>query len=440
MIPRYTRPEMGHVWSDANRFAKWLEVETAAAETLAETGQVPQEAAAAIRARAKIDVARIHELEARVKHDVIAFTMAVGESIGDAAAARWLHYGMTSNDVVDTAQALQVREASKLIERELVMFGEILDVRAHEFRHTPQIGRTHGIHAEPITFGLKIANWFSENQRNIERFRKAAAQMAVGKISGAVGTASHLGPEIEERICKRLGLAVDPVASQVIQRDRHAQYLSALAHIGAMLERIALEIRHLQRTEVREAEEPFSEGQRGSSAMPHKRNPVSCEQVCGLARLVRSNMLAAFENVALWHERDISHSSVERVILPDSTILVDYLLNKTANLIDTLMVYPQRMLKNLESTGGLVFSGQLLLDLVEAGMLREDAYRLVQRSAMKAWKEDLDFRQLIMIDKEISSKVKRNTLEHAFDLKRPLRNIDKIFQRVFGATSGDWGV
>src|SRR5438045_90131 len=425
---------MGHVWSDANRFAKWLEVEIAAAETLAEAGQVPKEAAAAIRGRAKVDVARIHELEAKVKHDVIAFTMAVGESIGDLDAARWLHYGMTSNDVVDTAQALQVRDVSKLIERNLVMFGEILDLRAHEFRHTPQIGRTHGIHAEPITFGLKIANWFSENQRNIERFRDAAAQMAVGKISGAVGTASHLGTEIEERICKRLGLSVAPVASQVIQRDRHAQYLGALAHIGAMLERIALGIRHLQRTEVREAEEPFSEGQRGSSAMPHKRNPVSCEQICGLARLVRSNMLAAFENVALWHERDISHSSVERVILPDSTTLVDYLLQKTTNLLDTMFVYPERMKANLESTRGLVFSGQLLLDLVEHGLSREDAYRLVQAHAMRAWREGLDFRQLVLQDKSITSKVPAKQLEHAFDLKRQLRNIDLIFARVFRET------
>jgi adenylosuccinate lyase len=323
LIPRYTRAEMGRVWSDANKYARWLDVEIAATETLADAGQVPKEAAAAIRAKAKADPARINEIESHVKHDVIAFTMAVGETIGDADAARWLHYGMTSNDVVDTAQALLVRDASGLIEKNLVIFGEILDIRAHEFRHTPQIGRTHGIHAEPITFGLKIANWFAENQRNIARFRDAAAQMAVGKISGAVGNASHLGPDIEERICKRLGLSVAPVASQVIQRDRHAHYVSTLALIAATLEKIALEIRHLQRTEVREAEEPFGHEQRGSSAMPHKRNPVTCEQVCGLARIVRSNMLAAYENVALWHERDISHSSVERIILPDSTILVD---------------------------------------------------------------------------------------------------------------------
>src|SRR5438094_7534087 len=330
LIPRYTREEMGLVWSDANKYSKWLDVELDATETLAESGEVPKEAAAAIRARAKVDAARINDLETRVKHDVIAFTMNVGESIGDPAAARWLHYGMTSNDIVDTAQALLIRDASRLIEAALVKFGDVLAKRAQEFRHTPQIGRTHGIHAEPITFGLKIANWFAENQRNQERFRDASAQMAVGKVSGAVGSASHLGTQIEERICKRLGLSAAPVASQVIQRDRHAQYLSALALIAATLEKIALEIRHLQRTEVREVEEPFSGEQRGSSAMPHKRNPVSCEQICGLARLVRSNMLAAFENVALWHERDISHSSVERVILPDSTILVDYMLSKMA--------------------------------------------------------------------------------------------------------------
>src|ERR1700747_381257 len=389
---------MGRVWSDANRCAKWLEVEIAATETLAEAGQVPKEAAAAIRSRAKVDVARIHQIEARVQHDVIAFTMAVGDSIEDPAAARWLHYGMTSNDVVDTAQALQVQHASKLIERDLVMFGEILDLRAHEFRKTPQIGRTHGIHAEPITFGLKIANWFSENQRNIARFRDAAAQMAVGKISGAVGNASHLGPEMEERICKRLGLTVAPVASQVIQRDRHAQYLSALALIAATLEKIALEIRHLQRTEVREVEEPFGGEQRGSSAMPHKRNPVSCEQIGGLARLVRSNMVAAFENVALWHERDISHSSVERVILPDSTILVDYMLAKMTTIVGEMRVFPERMLRNLESTHGLVYSGQLLQDVIEKGMPRDEAYKAVQENAMAAWEGDTNFRERVAKD------------------------------------------
>jgi adenylosuccinate lyase len=432
LIPRYTRPEMGHVWSDVNKFAKWLEVELAATEALAEAGQVPKDAAAAIRARGKVDVARIHELESKVKHDVIAFTMAVGESIGDPAAARWLHYGMTSNDVVDTAQALQIRDASRLIERDLVMLGEILDVRAHEFRHTPQIGRTHGIHAEPITFGLKVANWFAENQRNIARFRDAAAQMAVGKISGAVGNDSHLGPEMEERICKRLGLSVAPVSSQVIQRDRHAQYLSVLALIAATLEKIALEIRHLQRTEVREAEEPFGGEQRGSSAMPHKRNPVNCEQICGLARLVRSNMLAAFENVALWHERDISHSSVERVILPDSTILVDYMLSKMTTILGQMRVFPERMLRNLESTHGLVFSGQLLQDLVEKGMPHDDAYKAVQENAMAAWEADTSFRERVATDPRISKYLDPKALAHTFDLHRQLRYVDAIFDRVFG--------
>ena len=435
MIPRYTREEMGRVWSDANRFAKWLEVELAATETLADAGQVPRAAAAAIRERAKINVQRIHELESRVKHDVIAFTMSVGESIGDASAARWLHHGLTSNDVVDTAQALLVRDASRLIERGLTEFGDILALRAQEFRHTPQIGRTHGIHAEPITFGLKIANWYAENQRNQERFRNAAAQMAVGKISGAVGTASHLGPDVEERICQRLGLNVAPVASQVIQRDRHAHYMSALALIAATLEKIALEIRHLQRTEVREAEEPFAEEQRGSSAMPHKRNPVSCEQICGLARLVRSNLIAAFENVPLWHERDISHSSVERIILPDSTILVDYMLAKMTTIISEMRVFPERMLRNLEATRGLIFSGQLLQDLVEKGMPRDDAYKAVQENAMAAWETESSFRERVAADARITKYLDMKAVEHTFDLKRQLRYVDAIFARVFGEKS-----
>jgi adenylosuccinate lyase len=424
---------MGRVWSDANRFGKWLEVELAATETLAEAGQVPAEAAATIRARAKVDVARIHELEARVKHDVIAFTMAVGESIGDPAAARWLHYGMTSNDVVDTAQALLVRDAARLIEAALAKFSGVLANRAEEFRHTPQIGRTHGIHAEPITFGLKVANWYAENQRNIGRFADAAEQMAVGKISGAVGNASHLGTEMEERICQRLGLRVAPVASQVIQRDRHAQFLSTLALIAATLEKIALEIRHLQRTEVREAEEPFGGEQRGSSAMPHKRNPVTCEQICGLARLVRSNMLAAYENVGLWHERDISHSSVERVILPDSTILVDYMLAKMTTVIGEMRVFPERMRKNIESTHGLVFSGQLLQDLVERGMPRDEAYKAVQENAMAAWESDTSFRERVARDARITKYLDAQALAHTFDLARQLRFVDAIFERVFGA-------
>src|SRR6202795_2961640 len=428
---------MGRVWSDANKFARWLEVELAATETLAEAGQVPKESAAVIRARAKVDVARILELESRVKHDVIAFTMAVGESIGDPSAARWLHYGLTSNDVVDTAQALLVRDASRLIETALVKFGQALGKRAQEFRHTPQIGRTHGIHAEPITFGLKIANWFAENERNQERFRDAAAQMAVGKISGAVGNASHLGPEMEEQICRRLGLNVAPVASQVIQRDRHAHYLSSLALIAATLEKIALEIRHLQRTEVREAEEPFGGEQRGSSAMPHKRNPVTCEQVCGLARLVRSNMIAAYENVELSHERDISHSSVERIILPDSPILVDYMLAKMTAIVADMRVFPERMLRNLESTRGLIYSGQLLQDLVENGMPRDDAYKAVQENSMAAWENESSFRDRVAADKRVTKYLDASALAHIFDLKRQLGHVDAIFARVFGKpTSG----
>jgi adenylosuccinate lyase len=431
LIPRYTREEMGRVWSDASKFSKWLEVELAATETLAEAGLVPKAAAVAIRARAKVDAARILEIESRVKHDVIAFTMNVGESIGDPDAARWLHYGLTSNDVVDTAQALMIRDASLLIASALNEFSGVLQKRAQEFRHTPEIGRTHGVHAEPITFGLKLANWYAENQRNIIRFREATSQMAVGKISGAVGNASHLGPEMEERICHRLGLAVAPVASQVIQRDRHAHYLSSLALIAATLEKIALEIRHLQRTEVREAEEPFGGEQRGSSAMPHKRNPVNCEQIGGLARVVRANMIAAYENVALWHERDISHSSVERIILPDSTILVDYMLAKMTVIVRDMRVFPERMLRNLESTRGLVFSGQLLQDVVEKGMPRDDAYKAVQENAMAAWETDTSFRDRVEKDPRITKYLDAKALAHTFDLQRQLRYVDAIFARVF---------
>jgi adenylosuccinate lyase len=430
LIPRYTRPEMGRIWSDENKFRCWLKVEAAASLTLAEAGIVPENAARAIAERGDFDLKRIHEIEAEVKHDVIAFTTAVAEKVGPEA--RWLHYGLTSNDVVDTAQALQIKEASKIIADDLDKLKEVLARRAHEFEHTPTIGRTHGIHAEPTTFGLKLANWYAETVRNIERFRRSADEMRVGKLSGAVGTFAHLEPEFEEKICGRLGLDAAPISTQVIQRDRHAYYVATLATIASTLDKIATEIRHLQRTEVREAEEYFSEKQKGSSAMPHKRNPITCEQISGLARVVRANAQAAFENVALWHERDISHSSVERVILPDSTILVDYLLVKTMHLIDTLMVYPNRMLKNLESTGGLVFSGQLLLDLSEHGMAREDAYRLVQKHAMKAWKEDLNFHDLVMNDPEITSRVPAKQIQQAFSIERQLRNVGKIFERVFG--------
>jgi adenylosuccinate lyase len=429
LIPRYTRAHMGRIWSEDNRFRTWLAVEVAATETLAEAGLVPKDAAKAIRDRAGFKLERIQEIEAEVRHDVIAFTTAVAEIVGPHA--RWFHYGLTSNDVVDTAQALLIGQASNLIAEDLDRLAEVLERRAWEFKDTPQIGRTHGVHAEPITFGFKLANWYSETQRNIARFQEAAEGLRVGKFSGAVGTFAHLSPELEEKICARLGLKAADISSQVIQRDRHAHYLATLAVIASSLDKIATEIRHLQRTEVREAEEFFSDKQKGSSAMPHKRNPVTCEQISGLARVVRSNAQAAFENVPLWHERDISHSSVERVIIPDSTTLVDYLLQKTTNLIDTMFVYPARMRVNLESTRGLVFSGQLLLDLVEHGVSREDAYRMVQGHAMRAWKEDLDFRKLVLSDKNITSRVPAKQLGHAFDLNRQLRNIDKIFARVF---------
>jgi adenylosuccinate lyase len=430
VIARYTRPDMGRIWSEENRFRTWLTVEVAATETLAEAGLVPKDAARAIRERADFNLERIQEIEAEVRHDVIAFTTAVAEIVGPHA--RWFHYGLTSNDVVDTAQALLVKQASHIISADLQRLSDALKRRAWEFKDTPQIGRTHGVHAEPITFGFKLANWYSEVQRDIQRFEGAAEDMRVGKFSGAVGTFAHLSPELEEKICARLGLKAAAVSSQVIQRDRHAAYMSTLAVIACTLDKIATEIRHLQRTEVREAEEYFSEKQKGSSAMPHKRNPVTCEQISGLARVVRSNAQAAFENVPLWHERDISHSSVERIILPDSTTLVDYLLHKTTNLIETMFIYPERMLANLESTGGLVFSGQLLLDLVEHGVSREDAYRTVQSHAMRAWKEGLNFHDLVMGDKQITGRVPRKQIEHAFDLERQLRNIDKIFARVFG--------
>jgi adenylosuccinate lyase len=426
---------MARIWSDENRFRNWLKVEVAATETLAAAGMVPKAAAKAIRERADFQVARIFEIEAEVRHDVIAFTTAVSEIVGPQA--RWFHYGLTSNDVVDTAQALLIQEASQVIMQDLEALAAALERRAWEFKDTPMVGRTHGIHAEPITFGFKLANWYSETRRNIARFAAATEDMRVGKFSGAVGIFAHLTPELEENICARLGLNAAAISSQVIQRDRHANYLATLAVIASTLDKIATEIRHLQRTEVREAEEFFGEKQKGSSAMPHKRNPITLEQISGLARVVRSNAQAGFENVPLWHERDISHSSVERVILPDSTTLVDYLLNKTTNLIETMFVYPHRMLANLESTRGLIFSGQLLLDLVEHGVSREDAYRLVQGHAMRSWKEGLDFRHEILADKEITSRVPRKQIEYAFDLRRQLKNVDKIFARVFDKKNGN---
>jgi adenylosuccinate lyase len=434
MIARYTRPEMGRIWSEESKFRQWLEVELAASEALAEIGEVPLEAARLLREHASFDVARINEIEREVRHDVIAFTTAVAESLktaGHADASRWLHYGLTSNDVVDTAQALLLKESSALLFSDLEQLIGVLKRRAFEFKDAIQIGRTHGVHAEPITFGLKIALWFDEARRDLERLRGAAEEIRVGKISGAVGTFGHIGPEAEVRICGKLGLRAAPIASQVISRDRHAHYLAVLALIAALCEKIALEVRHLQRTEVREAEEPFASSQKGSSAMPHKRNPVTSEQICGLARVVRSNVQAAYEDIALWHERDISHSSVERVILPDSTILTDYLLAKTTWLVDGMRVYPERMRRNLESTRGLVFSGQLLLDLASAGMLREEAYRLVQGHAMHAWESEGDFRAAIESDRDVLERLPNGKIYYSFSIARQLDNVDAIFRRVF---------
>ena len=426
---------MGQIWTEENKYRCWLKVEAAASAVLAEDGVIPAAAAEAIATKASFSAARIQEIEAEVRHDVIAFTTAVAESLksqGLDAESRWLHYGLTSNDIVDTAQALQIKEASALIRTGLTGLLAVLRRRALEFKHTPTIGRTHGIHAEPTTFGLKLLNWYAEMDRNRARFDAAAEDMRVGKLSGAVGTFGHLKPEHEERICARLDLKPALVANQVIQRDRHAAYISTLALIASTMDKIAVEVRHLQRTEVREAQEYFSEKQKGSSAMPHKKNPITSEQISGLARVIRGNAQAAFENIALWHERDISHSSVERVIFPDSTILVDYLLAKTTDLIDRLLVYPERMRKNLESTGGLICSGQLLLDLAEAGMLREDAYRLVQSHAMRAWKEDLVFRDEVARDAKVTGLLTPVKLQRTFDTTRQLGNVDAIFNRVLG--------
>ncbi len=430
MIPRYTRAEMGRIWSDENKFRRWLDVEIATAEVEAQAGLIPKSAATAIRRRGRFSVERIRAIEQRVKHDVVAFTTDVAENIG--GAGRYLHYGLTSNDLVDTAQALQVREASELLLAGLKRLGKVLERRAFEFKQTLMVGRTHGVHAEPITFGWKLAIWYEENRRNTERMVFAAEGMRVGKISGAVGTYAHLSPALEKKICARLGLRAAPISSQVIQRDRHAFYLATLAVIASSLEKIALEVRGLQRTEVREVEEYFSAGQKGSSAMPHKRNPVTAEQICGLARIVRADAQAALENVALWHERDISHSSVERVILPDSTILVDYLLAKTADLVDKMFVYPERMRENLGLLKGLIFSGQLLLDLVEKGAAREQAYRWVQRNAMQVWKTREDFRALVERDPDIQRYLTPREIAGAFSVERQLRYVDTVFRLVFG--------
>ena len=430
MIPRYSRPEMAGIWSDENRFGTWLKVEVAATEVLTERGIVPREALVAIKEKARFDVARIDEIEKDVQHDVIAFVTNLAENVGPHG--RFIHYGLTSSDVVDTALAMLMRDACDLILVDLKGLIEAVKLRAFEFKETPMIGRTHGIHAEPMTFGLKLALWFAELHRDRVRVERARENIAFGKLSGAVGTFSHLTPDVEEEVCAKLGLQFAPIASQILQRDRHAEVMSVLALTAASLEKFATEIRSLQKTEVREVEEPFGSKQKGSSAMPHKRNPVGCEQIAGLARLVRTNVLAALENVALWHERDISHSSVERVIIPDSFLALDHMLRRFTEIVRGLAVDRERMLKNLESTRGLMFSGQLLLELTSKGLKREEAYKIVQGHAMDAWRTDGDFRERVTKDAHIRSVLGDDEIASVFHLDRYLRHVDVLFARVFG--------
>ncbi|MBI4888682.1 MAG: adenylosuccinate lyase [Acidobacteria bacterium] len=429
MIRRYTGAEMGRLWSDQQKYDTWLRVEVAAVEAMARAGIVPADAARDIRERARFDLARIEEIEQVTQHDVIAFTTAVAEHVGPSA--RWLHFGLTSSDVVDTAQALQMRDACDLILQDLAGLMQAVRTRALEHRRTPMIGRTHGVHAEPMTFGLKLALWYAELDRDVERVRRARRVVAVGKLSGAVGTFAHLPPAIEADVCRSLGLEPAPVASQVIQRDRHAELQSALAIAASSLEKFALEIRGLQKTEIGEVEEPFGKGQKGSSAMPHKRNPVGCEQIVGLARLLRANAGAALENNALWHERDISHSSVERVILPDSFIALDHMLRRFTRIVADMIVYPDRMRENLERSRGVVFSGTVLLELARRGVSREQAYEWVQRNAMRSFSEACDFRALLLADRDIGGALTPSDIARAFDLGEQLRHVDHIFERVF---------
>lgn len=430
MIERYTLPEMGAIWSLQNKFQKWLDVEIAVCEVHAEDGIIPPDALSEIKSKAAFTVERVNEIEKTTDHDVIAFTTNLAENIG--AAARFVHYGLTSSDVVDTANALLLKEACDVLLPKIDALLEALKKRAFEFKDTPQIGRTHGIHAEPTSFGLCWALWYSEFQRNKERLLKAREAVAVGKISGAVGAFAHLAPDVEERVCARLGIKAADVSTQVIQRDRYAEYLCALAIIASSLEKIALQVRHWQRTEVREAQEKFRAGQKGSSAMPHKRNPILSERICGMARTIRANAVVGLENVALWHERDISHSSAERIVLPDSSAALDYILAKTTSLLENLVVYPENMLKNLNLTRGLVFSGQLLLALTQKGVSREDAYVYTQRNAMRVWDEGGEYKELVMKDADISSKLSQEEIARVFDVRHYLRNVEKVFARVFG--------
>jgi adenylosuccinate lyase len=430
MIPRYTPPEMGRIWNDQRKYETWLAVEVAAAEAMADSGLIPAEAARDIRDRGAVDATRVDEIEAVTRHDVIAFTTAVAEHVGESA--RWLHFGLTSSDVLDTALALQLRESCDVLLADFDELAAAVRDRAVEHQHTPMIGRTHGVHAEPMTFGLKTALWYDELRRDRQRLERARVAVSVGKISGAVGTYAHLDPGIERAVCDRLGLEPAPVASQVVQRDRHAELLSAVAIAGATLETIAVEIRGLQKTEIGEVEEPFAKGQKGSSAMPHKRNPIGCEQITGLARLLRTNAMAAFENVALWHERDISHSSVERIIFPDSFCVLDHMVRRMTRIVRDLVVHPDRMLDNLKYSRGVVFSGSVLLELAQRGVSREEAYTWVQRNAMRSHDERLDFKTLLLEDDDVTRVMTPEQIEAVFDLKVQLRHVDTIFERVFG--------
>lgn len=429
MIARYTHPEMGRIWSDEHRYQTWLRVEVAAAEAMAETGVIPADAARAIAERGAFDISRIDEIEAVTKHDIIAFTTAVAERVGPEA--RWLHFGLTSSDVLDTALALQLRDACDLTLTRVAALRAAVRQRALEHRRTPIIGRTHGVHAEPTTFGLKLAIWYAELGRDAARIQRARDTISVGKISGAVGTYAHLEPAIERLVCAKLGLRAAPVSSQVIQRDRHAELMSALAITAASLEKFALEIRGLQKTEIGEVEEPFERGQKGSSAMPHKRNPIGCEQIVGLARVLRGNLVAAMENVALWHERDISHSSVERIVLPDSFIALDHMLRRFTRIAADMVVYPDRMLRNLDLSRGVVFSGSVLLALASKGAAREQAYQWVQRNAMRSFDERRDFLELLKLDADVTAMVPAAELDRLFDLGHQLRHVDEVFVRVF---------
>ncbi len=430
MIPRYTRPVMGKLWEPESRFQKWLDVEIAVCEAWAELAEIPVDAVVKIKKKAKFDVKRIDEIEGVVKHDVIAFLTSVAENVGHES--RFIHKGLTSSDVVDTALSLLMKEAADIILKDIKELMSVLKKQAYKYKNTPTIGRSHGVHAEPMTFGLKFALWYEEMKRNLARMKRAKDVVGIGKFSGAVGTFSNITPKIEEKVCKKLGLKPEPVATQVVQRDRHAEYLTTLSIIAASVEKIAIEIRHLQRTEVLEAEEPFTKGQKGSSAMPHKRNPVGCENLSGLARLVRSNAMAGLENIALWHERDISHSSVERVIIPDSTILVDYMLNRLKGILEGLHVYPDRMLKNMQKSYGLYNSQRVLLSLTSKGVSRENAYELVQRNAMQSWKKGIEFKKLLLKDKDVKKHLSSKEIKKIFDLKYYLKNVDYIFERVFG--------